>query len=277
MKKISQVISHEFIEDFLSSLKHYGPKSLVVGVIDSVFSIGVKYESTIKVVERFAKYVDINIENDEYTLGKFLDDFNDFSYEQLANEVFVNRHRTSSRNGILKAEAVVHYINILSSNGINTCKELLEHDDINSVRNEIMHIPGQKSGVSFAYVMMLSGDTSLFKPDRHIYNFFEGYLEYGKLNESELKNKFDEQYKLIKEEYAVFTIRLLDNLIWTFMKNINKIVTKVKINNSGVPFFMTNSSWYYFDEETYKFHLTNTATIEAQESYERFYNFKNTK
>ena len=113
MKKITQVISREFIDEFLASRKHYGPKSLVISVIDSVFSISVKYESTIKVVQRFAKYVGINIEKDEYTLEEFLDRFNDYSYEKLANEVFVNRQRTSSRNGILKAKAVVHYINIL--------------------------------------------------------------------------------------------------------------------------------------------------------------------
>jgi hypothetical protein len=226
MKKITQVISHEFIEEFLASRKHYGPKSLVVSVIDSVFSIGVKYESTIKVVERFAKYVGINIENDEYTLEEFLNTFNDYSYEQLADEVFVNRHRTSSRNGILKAEAVVHYINILHSNGINKSEDLLNHQEIDRVRSEIMIIPGQKSGVSFAYVMMLSGDTSLFKPDRHIYTFFESFLGYGKLSEDSLKLKFEEQFKMIKDKYPVFTIRLLDNLIWTFMKNINKIFKK---------------------------------------------------
>jgi len=274
MKKITQVISHEFIEEFLSSLKHYGPKSLVIGVIDSVFSIGVKYESTINVVERFAKFVGINIENDEYTLEDFLETFEDYSYEQLAEEVFVNRQRTSSRNGILKAEAVVHYINILHGNGINTADDLLKHENINQVRNEIMIIPGQKSGVSFAYVMMLSGDTSLFKPDRHIYTFFESFLGYSNLNKENLNHKFKEQYEIIKVEYPVFTIRLLDNLIWTFMKNINKIVSKVKVNNSGVPYFMTNASWYYFDEEKYMFVLTETATTEAKESYERFYKFK---
>jgi len=277
MKKITQVISREFIDEFLASRKHYGPKSLVISVIDSVFSIGVKYESTIKVVQRFAKYVGINIEKDEYTLEEFLDRFNDYSYEKLANEVFVNRQRTSSRNGILKAKAVVHYINILYSNGINTADDLLNFKEIDRIRKEIMNIPGQKSGVSFSYIMMLSGDTSLFKPDRHIYNFFENYLGYGKLNENKLKQKFEEQYKLIKEEYPVFTIRLLDNMIWAFMKNINKVINKKKLINRSLPYFMTNDLWYYFDEETYKFYLTNSATIKAQESYKRFYNFKNIK
>ncbi|MFW5848050.1 MAG: hypothetical protein ACOCVF_03970 [bacterium] len=275
MKKVTQVIGHEFIEGFLSSLKHYGPKSLVIGVIDSVFSIGVKYESTINVVERFSKYVGINIEKDEYTLEEFLESFGDYSYEKLANDVFKNRQRTSTRNGILKAEAVVHYINILHDNNINTTKDLLEYKHIDKVKNEIIKIPGQKSGISFAYLMMLSGDTSLFKPDRHIYSFFEVYLGYGKLSESALKQKFDNQYKLIKEEYPIFTIRLLDSLIWTFMKNNSKIANRKETINSNLPFFMTNSSWYYFNEDDYKFYLTNNATIKAQESYERFYSFMN--
>jgi hypothetical protein len=271
MKKINQVISKEYIEEFLSKSKHYGPKSLVICVIDSVFSIGVKYESTIKVVERFAEYVGINIENDEYTLEQFLDSFQDYTYEQLADDVFKNRQRTSTRNGILKAEAVVHYINILNSNGINTTEDLLNHENITRVRNEIMLIPGQKSGVSFAYVMMLAGDTSLFKPDRHIYSFFESFLGYGKLNEDQLKSKFNEQFKIIKGEYSVFTIRLLDSLIWTFMKNINKIIKKSNSVEKSGPFFMTNNAWYYFDQDQYKFFLTDSATDKARESYNKFY------
>jgi hypothetical protein len=274
MKKITQVISKEYIEEFLSKQKHYGPKSLVICVIDSVFSIGVKYESTIKVVERFAKYVGINIENDEYTLEEFLKTFSDFSYDKLAEEVFMNRQRTSTRSGILKAEAVIHYISILNDHGINTTEDLLNHKNIDSVEKDIRVIPGHKSGVSFAYVMMLAGDSSLFKPDRHIYTFFESFLGYGNLNENALRMKFDEQFKIIKDEYSVFTIRLLDSLIWTFMKNINKIVKKAKVAERSIPFFMTNDSWYYFDEETYKFYLTDTATTEAQESYDRFYKFK---
>lgn len=36
--------------------------------------------------------------------------------------------------------------------------------------------------------------------------------------------------------------------------------------------FMENKDWYYFDEETMKFKLTEKATKEARESYKEYIN-----
>ncbi len=38
-----------------------------------------------------------------------------------------------------------------------------------------------------------------------------------------------------------------------------------------VPYFMTNSEWYYYDEKEEIFKLTNKATEEAKKSYEEYY------
>lgn len=38
------------------------------------------------------------------------------------------------------------------------------------------------------------------------------------------------------------------------------------------PYFMTNKDWFKFDEEEYKYILTEKAPKEAVESYEEFYN-----
>lgn len=37
------------------------------------------------------------------------------------------------------------------------------------------------------------------------------------------------------------------------------------------PYFMTNEEWYYFDEEEFKYKLTDKATEEARKSYEEYY------
>ena len=37
------------------------------------------------------------------------------------------------------------------------------------------------------------------------------------------------------------------------------------------PFFMNNPDWYYFDEEDWKYRLTDKAPKEARDSYEDFY------
>ena len=37
------------------------------------------------------------------------------------------------------------------------------------------------------------------------------------------------------------------------------------------PYFMSNKEWYYFDEEDFKYKLTDKAPQKARESYEEFY------
>lgn len=37
------------------------------------------------------------------------------------------------------------------------------------------------------------------------------------------------------------------------------------------PFFMSNADWYYFDEEEWKYKLTDKAPQKAIDSYNEFY------
>lgn len=74
MKSVTDVISSQFIDLFLNEIKYYGYKSLVLNVVDAVYSISAKYESTLKVVERFAKVVNIDVEQGEYSLVQFVID-----------------------------------------------------------------------------------------------------------------------------------------------------------------------------------------------------------
>ncbi|MCK7485162.1 MAG: hypothetical protein MZU97_06105 [Bacillus subtilis] len=45
--------------------------------------------------------------------------------DELADQVFENHQRTSSRSGILKTDAVVRVLKVLSDQGIETKEELL--------------------------------------------------------------------------------------------------------------------------------------------------------
>ena len=38
-----------------------------------------------------------------------------------------------------------------------------------------------------------------------------------------------------------------------------------------MPYFMTNEKWYYYDEEEYRWKLTEKAPPEAVKSYKEFY------
>ncbi len=220
MKQIFEIIPKETFESYRERVNGnmYTEPSIVIGVIDSIFSIGTKYESTIKVVDRFIENIKINRNEDDYTTKDFIRDFGTFNEEELANNVFKNRQRTSTVNGMLKAAAVKQIINIFNDNGIQTKEDLLNHKNIKEVERQVRTVKGQGSGVSFDYIMMHAGDENRFKPDRHIYTFFEKILGYGKLTETELEQVFFDELAKVKVVYPFFTARSLDSLIWEYVK-----------------------------------------------------------
>ncbi len=94
----------------------YGYTSLPLCVIDSVFSIGVRYESVRNVIDRYCRRFDlpkqapkgtVPLRDQQESITGFLIRVVPIDADRLATEVFGNRQRTSARNGILKANAVV--------------------------------------------------------------------------------------------------------------------------------------------------------------------------
>jgi len=108
--------------------------SLPLCVIDAVFSIGVTYTSTRNTVARFRECQSwtMSLEPDEarkqgeHTIGEFLDLFVGLAPDQMADVLFGNRQRTSSRSGILKAEAVQHFASALTEAGVDDFGDLTE-------------------------------------------------------------------------------------------------------------------------------------------------------
>jgi hypothetical protein len=102
----------------------YFYNSLPFCIIDAVYSLGSNYTSTRNTVIRFCthqKLERLRLRNspypeikDQYSVKVFealLSSYND--YEQVATILFDNRQRTSTRNGILKAEAVHRFAKVL--------------------------------------------------------------------------------------------------------------------------------------------------------------------
>lgn len=46
---------------------------------------------------------------------------------------------------------------------------------------------------------------------------------------------------------------------------------------SEIPYFLENSDWYYFDEDEWKYKLTDKAPDKAVESYKEFYRLLESK
>ncbi len=106
---------------------------LPVCVLDAVFSINAQYTSTIAVCDRYAKHqglvphlVDVadfatvagtTAEQPVHTLAEL---GRRLGPDRFAADVVENRGRTSTRGGVLKAEAAVCYAEVLASFGVHT-------------------------------------------------------------------------------------------------------------------------------------------------------------
>lgn len=147
VKSTPDIINESYFKKYIDNIRPYGFKSLVLCVIDSIFSISAVYSSTIRTLDDFIVHAGIKDKHkDEYTCEKFLNSYGHMSGEKLANQVFKNRQRTSTRNGILKAQAVKEYIQTLYENGINTTEDLLSIKDEIPIETQIHKIKGQGSG-----------------------------------------------------------------------------------------------------------------------------------
>lgn len=194
------------------------PKSLALCVIDSIWSIGVRYSSVEKVIQRYSNlqgFSDWKECNDSPT--NFLvwahSDIEANDWLNLANKIS-NRQKTSSRNGILKAEAVVHGMETLR-NYVTTQDFLLDNESKYKTESEWKKIKGQKSGISWRYLRMLAGADD-YKPDRMVKKFVREYVK------TEISHDKFMQALLQKLQETSINIdmKLLDHEIWSFTRSV---------------------------------------------------------
>ena len=208
----------------LSDLKlseAYYYNSLPLCIIDAVFSIGVNYTSTANVVKSFCKSQGLDrIKNpesyDRYTVDDLITLLERHSYYEQADVLYNNHQRTSSKNGILKAEAVYLFASALKRARINTISDFRAQGISSDLERAILSIPGQKSGLSLHYFCMLAGDDSFCKPDRHVLRFISHYTE-TPINVRQAQEIMSSAVETLKAKYPNITVRSLDFAIWKHM------------------------------------------------------------
>lgn len=146
------------------------PNSLALCVLDSIWSIGVNYDR--HVVSLLARYRKIATDSGRNADADTPDDLVT-TVERCGGpdafaELVRSRHRTSSKNGILKAQAVLEAGQLLRANNIATARDLTTREA--QVKPGWYRIRGQGSGVSWKYFLMLAGIDGI-KPDRMIHGF----------------------------------------------------------------------------------------------------------
>ena len=207
--------------------REYHYNSLSLCVIDAVFSIGVKYEAVRAVVSRYCEYFGLEqyrpdqlavpAKTSQEALGGLVGHFDDFGLERMTNDVFANRQRTSTKSGILKAEAVWKFASALRSHRIEYLQDVGETLPSVALRQAITLIPGQGSGISLQYCWMLAGSDELIKPDRMVLRFLEDSLGRPVSPEEALRLVAGAVAEL-KAHYPAMTPRLLDHKIWEYQR-----------------------------------------------------------
>jgi hypothetical protein len=150
-----------------------GYGSVGLAVIDSVWSIGVRFQSVENVIaryraERIAAGSDPEADRPS-DVRRFIESCggpNAFA------ERMGNRQRTSTRNGILKAEAVLREARILEEEGVGVTADLTAAtpERLDHLQRRWSTVTGQGSGVSWRAFAMLVGLPEV-KPDRMIRRF----------------------------------------------------------------------------------------------------------
>lgn len=202
--------------------EEYFYQSLPLCVIDAVFSIGVKYSGTRNVVARYCKYTNqrrirtgeaLPPISEQEAVGAFCDRPEQIDPAAMAERVYGSRQRTSTKNGILKADAVARFAQCLRSHGVDYLQDVPRIADSARFETDIRAIPGQGSGISLQYFWMLAGSDQFVKPDRMVLRFLQSALsrvvtmrEAGSLMRSACQH--------LSTKYSGLTPRLLDHEVW---------------------------------------------------------------
>ena len=138
-------------------------QSLPLCVIDAVYSIGVNFAGVINTVDRYCNYFELQHHRDpkdilpsndkQESISSLCQKFEKFGVDGMVDKVFCNRQRTSTRNGILKADAVNRFALVLQKYKVEYLQDVEKIINSKDFKNDICAIPGQKSGISLKYFL----------------------------------------------------------------------------------------------------------------------------
>jgi len=208
----------------------YYYRSISFCIIDAVYSVGIRYTTVKNAISKYAEYYNIdnyysekrrkNVypdqNNQESNVG-FYKKINKLGPKKLANQILRNRNRTSSKNGILKSEAVIKFSEVLKEYKVDYLQDIDKIINNKQFEKEIKSIPGQGSGLSLKYFFMLTGNENLIKPDRHIKRYIQNIIGRN-VGDDEAENMLRRVYKKLKEKHKHLTLRSFDYMIWSYQR-----------------------------------------------------------
>jgi hypothetical protein len=190
--------------------------SVPLCLIDAVYSIGVRFEGVEAVVRRYCDRfglprlrpdrLALPPRADQESVSAFCARFEHHGVDKMTEEVFDNRQRTSTKSGILKADAVYRFAAALRKHGIEFLQDVPGASGSTPLEKDIHDIPGQRSGISLQYFLMLAGSDQFVKPDRMIIRFLQAALD-RPVAVAEAQGLLSRAAERLKEKYPQLTPR----------------------------------------------------------------------
>jgi hypothetical protein len=208
--------------------KQYYFHSLPLCVITTVYSISIRYESVQKVVDRYCTYFQLPrlrpkqhtfpCQTDQESIPAFVQKMTEYGIDRFTQEIFTNRNRTSTVNGILKAEAVFRFAEVLHKYEIHYFQDVPKVIANPGFERDVRLIPGQKSGISHDYFLMLTGSEDFIKPDRMVLRFLSQVLGQP-VTIPQAQTLIREASAILRPQYPQASPRLLDYAIWNYQRS----------------------------------------------------------
>jgi len=151
----------------------------------------------------------------QHTISQLIKNIESYGIENIAKYVFCNKQRTSTRSGILKAEAVYLWAKVFERYGIEVFQDVIKIDE--EIEKEILSIKGQKNDISLSYFYMASGNDDSCTSSRHMLRFISEALQRDVKDVSEVQKIMHDAATILKKSYPNMTVRLLDHTIWKYM------------------------------------------------------------
>lgn len=147
------------------------PRSLALCTIDAIWSIGVRYKNVEGVIARYRASVE---DADRHDLKDLIVEIDRAGGADVWRTQVGTNHRTSSRGGIYKADAVAQAAVALVALGLDSTADLKRAtaSQLNVGEKAWRAVRGQRSGISWHYLLLLAGIEGV-KPDRMVCAFLQ--------------------------------------------------------------------------------------------------------
>lgn len=185
------------------------PSSLALCVIDSIQSVGVKYAGVEAVVQGYRQHRGAEAAATDGT-PELLEVFDHLSVDGFAATIGNQNRAWSRKSAPLKAAVMKRAAETHLDHGVRTTRDLRAHSGVQGLEQAWRALPGQRSGITWRYLLMLAGDKNV-KPDRMVRRFVASAL-----GEDPKTRTNDELVAIVvgaAEELGIHPV-LADHLVW---------------------------------------------------------------